>query len=63
MARMREASAQIGPIVMFGLPDALQVLRAGRGNGIHLVPPVTAPRHEAPGEGFLVKTSASTFCF
>ena len=25
--------------------------------------PVTAPYHELPGEGFLVKTSASAFCF
>lgn len=39
MARMHEASAKIGPIVMFGLLGVLQALRGGRGNGIHLVPP------------------------
>lgn len=38
MARMWEASAQIGPIVMCGLPGTLQALRGGRGNGIYLVP-------------------------
>lgn len=39
MARMREASAEVGSIVMLGLLGVLQALRGGRGNGIHLVPP------------------------
>lgn len=28
-----------------------------------LSPPPLPPRQESPGEGFLVKTSVSTFCF
>lgn len=39
MAKMHAASAQIGPIVMFGLLSVLRALRGGTGNGIHLVPP------------------------
>lgn len=58
MARMHEASAQAGPIAAL----ARRSLRGGGGDGIHLGPPVTAPRHEEPGEGFPGKTSARAFC-
>lgn len=67
MARMHAASAQIGPIVMFGLLSVLRALRGSTGNGIHLVPPWLPPTMNSLKRVFLWKRllqpSVSSPCF
>lgn len=66
-ARMHEASAKIGPLLMLGLLTALQALRGGRGNGIHFVPPWLPPTTSSLERAFLWKRlfqpSVSGLCF